>query len=310
MKILAKVVYLMVAAILLSGCQSKTTGASMKIQTTGKDPKFTFAYQPEAGRTFNFYLTTNMEIGIKMTGATTREMPAAKTPPFEMSGRIAVKELDSKGNYNYEFTCDVVRVVPTSTTSNEEIGRLEQSLSAIRGMSVEMLVSPQGQILKSQLKFSGPSDPSLNQAYQNAINAANQAVLLFPKQAVGAGARWSATLPLDNPYGLKVVQTVLHEVLSWDGEHGEVRSEIHQKAKDQEVSIPENLRANFPKGFKQTMSINSNGDCLGEFDRKMPMSTHSRCTMSSKIQSSSQAEGQKMAMEMNMKIDMDMRIRE
>ncbi len=226
---------------------------SVKVLTSGSGTKRKLRYRFRAGETHKILVTIAMSVG-----ATTKErsVPAQKMPAMQMLLSVQHREVTPKGTLKYTF-----KLVKSGLVGAKD-GVMKRRFSKVLGPALQMLVgltgtgevTPKGLAKLGGLKIPDNMPGPARQAIQSLKEQLNQLATALPDAAVGVGAKWVVTQPMQRAK-LRMSQRATYTVVELKGSAVTLDVKIEAFAPEQELKT-----GRLPAGAKATLhSLKSSG---------------------------------------------------
>ena len=216
-----------------SAAAAQTATTQVKLLEAGAEPRKVLRLHPKPGDKQTLVLTLKKTQETQAGG----QSQVVKHPTITVPMDVTVKDVSANG----DIACEA-RVGDASVTREPGVAEgiakmIGAGVAAAKGMSGAGTVSSRG--LSQGIGFKVPAGVQpLTREFVDQLKDAIVAVMVpLPEEAVGAGAKWEAKLPLKTQ-GMTIDQTATYEVVSTEGEGLTVKSTVVQRATNQKVENP------------------------------------------------------------------------
>lgn len=317
-KLLISSLFLIVAGW---GLQPLVTSAFAKTppaiaQVSNESPNTTTAVQPQvellnAGNSprqeLRFQPAINAKEMALMTVTTDMEMSVAGQPAskFKLPGSIMTIEamatkIDANGDIQAQFKYADADVVADTTTPEEALAAMRRIIKRMVGMRGSFIVDDRRQTKAFNVSLPRKIEPNAKQTIEQISQSLNQLSLPLPEQAVGVGAKWRVSSPI-NINGINMTQIANYQLLALQDGFAVFDVNIEQQATAQQVNA-----SGAPKGAIVTLqSYNSQrqGQITMRLDRLIPI--RSKLSLRSDSQTTTTKDSNSEVTAINTKLTMD-----
>ena len=270
---------------------------TVKLLEAGAEPRQQLRYKFAAGRKDTLMMDMEMAIALEMAGM---RQPEMKLPIMRMSMGIDSKNVSADGNLRYEFSLDSTEVLEGAGVNPMVASSMKTELEKMKGMTGWAVVTPRGFTQDAEVNVPPNAGQQVQQVIDNMRQQIRQMSSPLPEEAVGKGAKWVVTMPMDTP-ALKLTQTAEYELVELEGSKGKLNVKLVQNAPAQNMNVP-----NLPPGASARLnSLKSDGSGTISFDLTVPVpqsDIKAKMDMHTTIRAQGQQQDMKMNMKMNVKI--------
>lgn len=220
-----------------TGTEAVATGKApvYEVISEGAEPRKQLRYAPPAGQSEIMALTMGFELALDFGGV----LPAQnqKLPESKMFSRSEVQSV-ADGKIAYKVVFDRYEMGQAADAQQEMIvAAMTQAWESIKGYEQMLTMDARGNVLDGSLKMPEGVAPALAQNIENLNRSVEQAMITWPEQAVGVGAKWKEITEISNQ-GVKLEQTAENEVTAIDGDTITVSTTITQKPVSKDLTMP------------------------------------------------------------------------
>ena len=234
------------------GCRKKKTTAvdaskeetavGVEVITLGTEPRHKLEIGRWAGLTYHLQIQTEGSFGI-------RGVPPAKAPTsiiglgFEVLRGTAdpvIRERDKKSLKLVEERASLDQVeLASSDLPVEVVDKLNASLALLKGSTAKQLVNEDGEVFEITTELVGGQAPpkEIKKILDDAFEGQKHFPFRLPPVAVGSGARWRFSEPLEMR-GAKAMQTADMTLLGLGSRTARIAIRVRHQAPRQELPHP------------------------------------------------------------------------
>jgi hypothetical protein len=165
-------------------------GQGLVLDDPGGVPRKVLLLSPSAGSTMTCVMTGRTSAEFTIDG---RSAPAASAPDTRAVIAFQVDTRDADGTIHYRATIAEIAAVDSGGADPAIVSRMNATLGQLKGLKGTDTVDAHGGSRKSSFDASGIADPTLKSSLESISSQVGNLGTPFPAQAVGVGARWSAT---------------------------------------------------------------------------------------------------------------------
>lgn len=213
-----------------------TPPIAVKVLSTGAAPRSALRYGFKQGDNHKFVLDIQVAAERKVNGQVAPGMP-----PFSLTlrGSTTTLQADPQGaRRQHTF----VEMIPTVSGAPPELAeQIKAQYASLGGLQLVETVNTRGMILGMDLD-SRAIQPQVLALMQHLQDGMTNAFLALPEEAVGPGARWSATTTTDAA-GILITQENTISLVAQNGDSYEFSLQLKQSAKPSKIT-----GANLPPG--------------------------------------------------------------
>ena len=213
-------------------------------------------------------LTMESRIGIDLT-INGEEAPPTESPNSTMILDQRVERVDPDGTVHFSVTVADVSVDATSGADPELASDLEDRLSELVGLTGNGSIDAHGGAQTMEFDTSGLTDPQMAASLESVSSQVGNLSAPFPREPVGAGAKWTATSSA-TVSGILMNTTTRYTLLRQSGDRYELEYTQDAEAPPGPASLP-----GMPAGTQATITsfmMQSSGETVGDLTRHVPTS--------------------------------------
>lgn len=286
-------------------------------QVSNQSPNTTTVVQPQvellnagnaARQTLRFQPAINAKEMALMTVTTDMEMSVTGQPAskFKLPGSLMTIEamatkIDANGDIQAQFKYADADVVSTTDTPEEALAAMRRIIKKLVGMKGSFIVDNRRQTKAFNVSLPRKIDADAKQIIEQISQSLNQLSLPLPEQAVGVGAKWRVSSPI-NINGINMMQIATYQLLALQDGFAVFDVNIQQQAAAQQVN-----QSGAPKGATVTLqSYNSQrqGQITMRLDRLIPI--RSKLSLRSNSQTSTTNDRTQEVTAIDTKLTMDL----
>lgn len=270
----------------------------LKLIDSGAEPRKPLRYKFHLGQAetleMDMRLAMGMEVGLN-------KQPETPTPGMRLQVVMTPKALTEAGDLRYTFRLQAVEVLQDPTIPPQMLVAAEAQLTPLTGLTGEAVIDVRG--ITKEASFVPPPgmSPSLQPVMDNLRYSLRNVASPLPEEAVGRGARWEITTPLNTP-GLKLTQISTHTLESLTGDTAKVQLSLRQEAPRQPVTIPGSRDGS--TASLESLSSSGTGSMAFDLNRIVPQS---KLTMTSESTIKAQDQGTAKTIKMTVRLQIETR---
>lgn len=270
---------------------------SVQLEATGDEPRRTLRLRPAAGSHETLEVSTGMRIAMRSAG---QDLPSVPVPITKTRMRADIEEAGADGSLTVRHTAEAVEVIPLEGTPPAVLEQVRKSVEPLAGYRARMRIDGRGAVLGGEVEVPRDLPPMVRQTVSQLTESLGQLSVPLPDEAVGPGARWSATYELGEN-GMKLRQSGHYTLVSLEGEHAVIEATITQELLDPNVSAPGMLGAT-----ARVSEFRSAGQSTIDLDLDHLTPRHVAITMDLHMTMDMTVLGQPQHVEMDMGVDLTM----
>jgi hypothetical protein len=237
----------------------------------GSGKREDLALRPEAGAVEGIEII--MKTRMSMQG-TAGNIPPTGVPTIAMRGTAVIERVDEHGiAFRHEVDKVEVRAEPEAPARLVE--SLQSSLAEFEKYRADLVIDAKGGLRGGTVFLPPSAAPPMRQTLNQITESFGQIQVPLPREPVGEGAKWRATVTIDQA-GLKVEQTVDYELTALDGDELTIAATFKQKLVDDDFSAPTGVTG-------KVTTFESTGEGMMTLDLTHLVPTHSEITMTVKM---------------------------
>lgn len=215
-----------------TAAQSSTT--QVKVLAPGAEPRQVLRLQPKPGDHQTLSLDMKVSMEVKAGQAQT---PAMKLPAMKMALEATVKDVAADGDITYDMVTGDASVADEPGTIPQVVEAIKTAFANFKGVSGTGRISNRGVSKGVEMNVPEGANPQLRQFIEQMKESFSRFTAPLPEEAVGAGARWEAKMPIKTQ-GMTQEQTTVYELVSLEGTRMSTRSTVTQRASSQTIDNP------------------------------------------------------------------------
>lgn len=222
-------------------------GVEITVTDPGAEPRQELRFTAKKGQKESLRMSMDMAMQMEMMG-----MPIEiAVPTMILDMDMVVLDVEPNGNILYSAE---VTAVDLGEGDPAMVESLRAELSTLVGLQGEMLISPQGESIRSGFTAPEGASPEIVKQVESINESAESMSVPLPDQAVGKGAKWTV-LRVNSANGMTVVEKTDLSLVELDGSMIRVQSVVSQQLADANPVID-----GMPEGASvQILSFDSNG---------------------------------------------------
>lgn len=222
----------------------KKSPPDVRVLTNGKEPRVQLRLAPKDGQSERFMLDMSMDMKMSMNGG---EMPAQKLPTMRTLMNVVTSDIKPTGDFVRVTTIEKAQTLPTEGVMEQIRESVERAMEQMAGTETRELVSARGEVLESSMKAGKNADAKMAESMMAGANMSEQAAVPVPAEAMGVGAKWAYSLPVENQ-GMKMTMAIEVELLSVTDNEYTLGMKLVQSADKQKFNPP-----GMPEGMDTTL---------------------------------------------------------
>lgn len=238
---------------------------AVELLDAGSEPRQELRFELQEGQEFRARMTMVTKLDMSVDG---QPLPSTPLPPTEI---VITGKIDdvADGVASYSFAYERIGAVAAEGVDPAVVAQYDTALAKVQGLRGTGSIDDQGNAGKSTLDTSAITDPALKSTLDSVTSQVTNLTVPFPRDAVGAGARWTAVRrSVQN--GITTDSTSTYTLRSRDGDR-------YVLDVDQRVTAPPG-RADLPGLNGSTAEIidydvTSSGEVTGDLANVLPESS-------------------------------------
>jgi len=232
---------------------------ALVVQALGKWPREVLRYDMSSSRGQSFTLRVSLQPKLVVEG---KKAPGTADVRLDVKGRITfAPSADAASAHRttvFESFAATSQAIP-----NAALSQLQMQFAALDGLEIRDRMNADGGLEAGELQLPIAPSPEQGGSLQTFIHGLAHALPPLPDEAVGAGARWSAT-EVVTFQGIQLTQVSSFQLVDADGSTIRVQSKVEQTAKPQAIE-----NAHLPTGTTVHLaSLHGEGTGEAVVDRK------------------------------------------
>ncbi len=215
-----------------TGLSGLPAGMQVRLLEAGAEPQKALRLQPRPGDKQTVIMTAKMSMG---AGEVTGGM--IKMPGVKMTLGVAPKSVTPEGDISYELVVEEVGIVEEAGTVPQMVEAMKASMEGLKGMVVHSTIADRGYVKKAELKIPAGTRPEVRAAMEQMKDTFAEGEIVFPEEAVGAGARWEVKQKVKEE-GATIDATSTYQLVSIEGDVLTITASSDHRAANQKVANP------------------------------------------------------------------------
>ncbi len=269
---------------------------SVKLLNAGAEPRKALRLHSKPGDKQS--ATVTMKISMNM-GAGDQQGMAMKMPAIKMPMELTTTSVSDSGDISYDMLLRELNVVEDADSMPQMVEAMKASLGSLKGLSGKGTISSRGLNKSTDVKLPSDANPQFRQVMDQ-MNLSQMSAPL-PEEAVGPGAKWEVTMPIQSQ-GLSLEQKVTCELVSVEGNTVKLKTSLVQNAGKQKI---ENTAMPGMSVNLDHMTGSGTGNTTIDLGRLLPtegtVDFHSEMSMA--MDTGEQPQAMTMKMDMNMRLE-------
>ncbi len=205
----------------------------VKVLEAGAEPRQELRFSWKKGQKQILEVHTEVNVQMKLGDF---PLPGQKIPVQVMTMETTVTDVKEDGLATLEFKITKA-VLDEGDNPNPQFIRLRQLLEGMKGLKGTSKIDNRGFTKSVDIKVDQTANAQLAQQIEGLKTSLQQISNPFPKEPVGAGAKWEVKLPLEQN-GIKISQSTVYELKSFKDGVGDVVVKVKQTAENQKIDAP------------------------------------------------------------------------
>jgi hypothetical protein len=206
---------------------------STEIIEPGAEPRRVLKLHPALGTDETFQLSMGMRMGIRQGG---NPLPSVAIPTTVTHMRSKVQEVD--GNvFSVAQSVEAVDLIAQPETPPAVMTQMHAAIDPLVHYRATIRMDERGAVLGGSVVVPGDLPAMVKPQMQQLAQNTGQLAAPLPPEAIGVGARWTATAELDQS-GMKLRQVGEYVLRSLEGEHAIIDATISQTLLEPEIQVP------------------------------------------------------------------------
>lgn len=206
----------------------------VELLDAGREPRKAIRFAPTAGDKSTVAMTMKMSQGMTINGA---KQPETPLPIQKFTMDINVNDVKADGDVHYGFVYSDIEVLSDPQNPSPALATIQGLMQPMVGSKGSGIVTNRGFSKKGEFEIPENLSPMLKSMLEGMKDSLNQLSSPVPGEAVGLGAKWR-TVQNVNSNGIKVKQTIEHEVTAIDEKGLTTTFTLTQEAEPQELKNP------------------------------------------------------------------------
>jgi hypothetical protein len=203
------------------------------VLAAGRSPRADLVLRPAPGTTEGIEIVTKTRMS--MRGSEGR-LPPTSVPPFVIKGRTIIDTSDGK-QIAFVHEVDAVEVRDDPDAPAGLVEDLRAHLPAFEAYRAELRIDAKGGLAGGTVHMPAGAVGPVQQALHQMTESFGQIQVPLPREPVGVGAKWRATVTIDQA-GLQLEQTADYELVSREGDVLTITATVEQKLVDASFTPP------------------------------------------------------------------------
>lgn len=207
---------------------------TVKLVNAGKGKKAKLAYAPKAGTKQSLELVTAFAQSAKVGDQSGQQA----VPPIVLAGEAETKAVDANGKADYTVTVSSVDAKPDPTNA-VPVDKFKIAIASLAGLVISGSVEANGSMTEPVLRIEKPDQFSIGAL--DLLRQTLPALPVFPKEAVGVGAKWQATRTMQfkpagpQQPGIEMTHVTDYEFVGKKGTATTLKAKTTVTGKDQDI---------------------------------------------------------------------------
>lgn len=267
----------------------------IELLEAGAEPRTQLRFDPDVGAKRDMTMTMRMKIGMQL-GA--RQTPPVATPPIQATGKVEIVE-KTEGRVVGRMQFGAMEVLDEPGADPKMVSAMRAQLGSFDGMSSYTTIDASGAVIDGYLEIPKGIPDNIRQTMRQMGENAGQMTVPMPDEAVGVGAKWTATTTISN-MGMNLIQTATYTLEKLEGTTAHLAVSLDQKVAPGPFAPP-----GLPPGTKVDIKkMSSTGKGEMHIDSKAPMPDRVGMDMETHMSMGIDAGGQTQDMSMDMELSM------
>ena len=237
----------------------------------GSGERQDLALRPKAGAVEGIEIITNTRMSMQGTAG---NIPPTGVPTIVMRGTAIIERVEGN-EIAFRHAVDKVEVRADPEAPPGLVESLQSNLGEFEKYRADLVVDAKGGLRGGKVFLPVAAEPPLRQTLSQITESFGQIQVPLPKEPVGVGAKWRATVTIDQA-GLKVQQIVDYELTARDGDALTITAKFNQKLVDDKFSAPSGVKG-------KITTFDSKGEGTMKLDLNHLVPTHSEIKMTVKM---------------------------
>lgn len=199
----------------------------------GAEPRRVLKLHPTVGTDETFEMSVGMRMGIRQGGG---QLPSVAIPTTVTRMRSKVQEVDGSV-FSVAQTVESVELIPQPDTPPQVTTQMHAAIDPLVHYRATMRMDERGAVLGGTVVIPGDLPAMVKPQMQQLAQNMGQIAVPLPPDAIGVGARWTATTDLDQS-GMKLRQSAEYVLRALEGEHATIDATITQTLLEPEIQVP------------------------------------------------------------------------
>lgn len=206
---------------------------STEVSEPGAEPRRALKLHPALGTDETFEMSMGMRMGIRQGGGAA---PSVAIPTTVTRMRSKVNEVDGSV-FSVAQNVESVDLVPQPDTPPAVTTQMHAAIDPLVHYRATVRMDERGAVLGGTVVVPGDLPAMVKPQMQQLAQNMGQMAAPLPPDAIGVGARWTATTELDQS-GMKLRQVGEYVLRSLEGEHAIIDATITQTLLEPEIQVP------------------------------------------------------------------------
>ncbi|HWB79835.1 MAG TPA: hypothetical protein VG755_32950 [Nannocystaceae bacterium] len=204
-----------------------------KVLEPGAEPRRVLKLHPAVGTDETFEMRMGMRMGIRQGGG---QLPSVAIPTTVTRMRSKVQEVEGSV-FSVAQTVEGVELIPQADTPPQVTTQMRAAIDPLVHYRATVRMDERGAVLGGTVVVPGDLPAMVKPQMEQLAQNMGQIAVPLPPDAIGVGARWTATTDLDQS-GMKLRQSGEYVLLALEGEHATIDATITQTLLEPEIQVP------------------------------------------------------------------------
>lgn len=199
----------------------------------GAEPRRVLRLHPAVGTDETFEMSMGMRMGIRQGGG---QLPSVAIPTTVTRMRSKVQDVEGSV-FSVAQSVESVELIPQPDTPPQVTTQMHAAIDPLVHYRATMRMDDRGAVLGGTVVIPGDLPAMVKPQMQQLAQNMGQIAVPLPPEAIGVGARWTATTDLDQS-GMKLRQSAEYVLRALEGEHATIDATITQTLLEPEIQVP------------------------------------------------------------------------
>ena len=287
---------LVVGGTLWADAPDAKPAVEIELLEAGQEPRRAIRFTPAAGDKLTVAMTMKMSQGMTINGAA---QPPTPLPTQKFTMDMSVNDVKANGDVHYGFAYTDIEVFDDPQNPSPAVAAIQGLVQPMVGTKGSGVITNRGFSKEAEFEIPENLNPMLKSMLEGMKDSINQLSSPVPEEAIGLGAKWR-TVQNVTSNGIKLKQTIEHEVTAVDEKGITTEFTLTQEAEPQEVK-----NASLPPGVSVKLdSIDTKGSGTSQLISDSIFPAVHTTSVASKINMTIAVAGQTQKTTTDMKMEM------